>query len=61
VKNEPQNFTEMQGPAKGLVAADVAIKEKGFYDMRLARLKIRAPTDSRIWLRKLICLTATVG
>jgi hypothetical protein len=30
VENTPQNFTETQGLAKGLVASDVAIKKKAF-------------------------------
>ena len=39
VKNEPQNFTETQGLAKGLVAADVVIKEKAFLRYAVGSIK----------------------
>ncbi len=39
VKNELQNFTETQGLAKGLVAADVVIKEKAFLRYAFGSIK----------------------
>ena len=39
VEKTPQNFTETQGPAKGLVAFDVAIKEKAFLRYVIGSIK----------------------
>ncbi len=39
MKNAPQTFTETQGPAKGLVAAGVAIKEKAFLRYAVGTIK----------------------
>jgi hypothetical protein len=39
MKNESQNFTEMKGSAKGLVAADVAMEEKAFLRYAVGSIK----------------------